>query len=162
MIKLSSLRRDVPPHSMHEFKDGNGKPIFEFAIVLLNMEQIRRCGEQVVLFNKNNEVDDPNYSEVIFNINLVYHCMRQPDNLDMHIANGIDEIQEFLSEGRMNYIVEQYYLLEAVHSPKSLELLTNEEMEELKKLIGQIQLSNLSTISQAHLKSFLHLQNLKG
>ena len=154
MGRLANFRaQSVPPHSI--VKLGNRDESLEVAIVLLSVDAIKACEEEVARYNKETGFNDGSMDTMIFNLNLVRHCLRDVNDLTIHLASGVSEIEEGLSLTEIEYVVSRYSELEAEHSPASINLLTEEEFAELKKNLGQTRLKDLNIASQAHLKSFL-------
>lgn len=150
--KLKRLRTGEPMHSIVTI--GNGDNSVPVAIVLLNVDtslKIEEMTEEYCQINKNKV--NSNVRTQYYNRLLVYECMRDPSNLSIKMTENPAEVAELLDPEDIQRICKAYNELMVDKSPK-LELLTDEELDKLKKYLEVTSLKDLSTMSQIHLKSF--------
>lgn len=149
---LKKMRTGQPPHGIVTL--GNGDDSFEVAVVLLSNDE---------MLNINEAVEDRYPSEdkltmqkqkiraSFYNRLLCYHCTRVPGNLGTKVASDPDEIGSILDDEDIKRICEQYNNLLVNKAPK-LEVLTEEELDSLKKYLEVTPLKDISTVSLVHLK----------
>ena len=77
--------------------------------------------------------------------------MRVPTDLEQKVASSIDEIGQLLDDEDIKRVCEQYNNLIVNKAPK-LEVLTEEELDSLKKYLEVTPLKDISTVSLVHLK----------
>lgn len=150
--KLRKMRMGIPPHTIVNL--GNGDDTVPVAVILLNVDatlRIEEMTEEYCTLHK----DKTNSSVRVqyYNKLLVYECMRDPDNLDIKMAESADEVAQLLDPEDISRVCRAHNELMVNKAPK-LELLSQEEFEELKKVLEVASLNDLSTISLIHLKSF--------
>lgn len=155
---LKKMRTGQPPHNIVTL--GNGSDSFEVAVVLLPNDVMLGINEAVedryhstVEGDKviKNAKDTPKNRAMYYNRLLCFNCMRVPDNLDQKVANDADEIGSLLDDEDIKRVCEQYNNLLVNKAPK-LEVLTEEELESLKKYLEVTPLKDISTVSLVHLK----------
>ena len=86
-----------------------------------------------------------------YNRLLCFECMRVPGNLLTKVASSADEVGELLDDEDIKRICEKYNELLVNKAPK-LEVLTEEELDSLKKYLEVTPLKDISTVSLVHLK----------
>lgn len=157
---LKKMRTGQPPHGMVTL--GNGGDSFEVAIVLLSNDTMLSINEEVEnryheITNGDSTYKNPKDSEknraMYYNKLLCYHCMRVPTDLNTKIASSADEVGELLDVEDIKRVCEKYNELIINKSPK-LEILTEEELDSLKKYLEVTPLKDISTVSLVHLKYF--------
>ena len=157
---LKKMRTGQPPHNIVTL--GNGSDSFEVAVVLLSNDTMLSINEEVeVRYHGTvegdkvikNPIDTPKNRAMYYNRLLCYNCMRVPTDLNQKIASNADEIGELLDDEDIKRVCEQYNNLIVNKAPK-LEVLTEEELEDLKKYLEVTPLKDISTVSLVHLKYF--------
>lgn len=157
---LKKIRTGQPPHSIVTL--GNGGDSFEVAVVLLSSDMMLSINEDVE--NRYHEITDsettiknPMDSQknraMYYNMLLCYNCMRVPTNLNERVASSPQEIGELLDVEDIKRVCEKYNELIVNKSPR-LEVLTEEELDSLKKYLEVTPLKDISTVSLVHLKYF--------
>lgn len=152
--KISKLRRGIRPYRRVTL--GNGDNSLDVIVVLLSaddMQEIEELTEQYCQNNKdriNQKVRRKYYNKL-----LCHYCMMDPDDstFTTPITESPDEVGENMDEEDINRICQAYSELLINKAPK-LEMLKKEEFEELKKHLEVTPLSDLSTVSLAHLVNF--------
>lgn len=157
---LKKMRTGQPPHNIVTL--GNGGDSFEVAVVLLSSDMMLSIneavedryheiadGEQII----RNPLGTQKNRAMYYNQLLCYHCMRIPTNLDEKVAGSPEEIGKLLDVEDIKRICEKYNELIVNKSPK-LEVLTEEELDSLKKYLEVTPLKDISTVSLVHLKYF--------
>jgi hypothetical protein len=155
---LKRMRTGQPPHNIVTL--GNGGDSFEVAVVLLSNDIMLSINEEVedryhstIDGDKiiKNPIDTPKNRAMYYNRLLCYNCMRVPTNLNEKIASSADEVGQLLDDEDIKRICEQYNNLLVNKAPK-LEVLTEEELDSLKKYLEVTPLKDISTVSLVHLK----------
>lgn len=155
---LKRMRTGQPPHSIVTL--GNGSDSFDVAVVLLSNdvmlsinEDVERRYHEILDGDKyvKNVTDTQKNRAMFYNRLLCYHSMREPDNLNNKIANNPDEIGQYLDDEDIKRVCEKYNELIVNKAPK-LEVLTEEELDSLKKYLEVTPLKDISTVSLVHLK----------
>lgn len=150
--KLANLRRGVPIHKNVTL--GNGDNSVNVAVVLLNSDETLDIEETTEEYCRsigdraNNIVRDHYYNKL-----LCAMCMRDPDDktLSTNIAS-VSEVGEMLDTEDIDRVCTAYKELLINKAPK-VELLTEEQLEELKNYLEVTPLKDLSTVLLVHLKS---------
>ena len=106
-------------------------------------------GENII----KNPMDSQKNRAMYYNKLLCYHCMRVPTDINEKIASSPDEIGELLDVEDIQRVCEKYNELIVNKTPK-LEVLTEEELDSLKKYLEVTPLKDISTVSLVHLKYF--------
>lgn len=157
---LKRMRTGQPPHGIVTL--GNKGDSFDVAVVLLSNDVMLSIGEEVeeryrkVKNGDNLEInpkDNPKNRERYYNKLLCYHAMRVPDNLDQKVADSPDEVGSLLDLEDIQRVCEKYNELLINKAPK-LEVLTQEELDSLKKYLEVTPLKDISIVSLVHLKYF--------
>ena len=157
---LKRMRTGQPPHNIVTL--GNGSDAFEVAVVLLSNDTMLSINESVedryhgtVDGDKiiKNPLDTPKNRAMYYNRLLCYHCLRVPNDLTQNIASSPDEIGQLLDDEDIKRVCEQYNNLIVNKAPK-LEVVTEEELDTLKKYLEVTPLKDISTVSLVHLKYF--------
>lgn len=150
---LKRMRTGQPPHGIITL--GNKGDSFKVAVVLLSNDEMLSINEAVE--DRYPDMDDkasPTKHKIrasFYNRLLCYYCTRVPDDLSTKIASDPDEIGKILDDEDIKRICEQYNNLLVNKAPK-LEVLTEEELDELKKYLEVTPLKDISTVSLVHLK----------
>ena len=101
-----------------------------------------------------NPMDNPKNRALYYNRLLCYHCMRIPTDLNTKVASSADEVASMLDDEDIQRVCEKYNELIVNKAPK-LEVITEEELDEIKKYLEVTPLSDINTVSLVHLKYFL-------
>lgn len=157
---LKRMRIGQPPHGIVTL--GNGSDSFEIAVVLLSNDIMLSINEavedryhEVAEGDKmvKNPLDTQKTRAMYYNRLLCYHCMRVPTDLNQKVASSVDEVGQLLDDEDIKRVCEQYNILIINKAPK-LEVLTEEELDSLKKYLEVTPLKDISTVSLVHLKYF--------
>lgn len=157
---LRRMRTGQPPHNIVTL--GNGSDSFEVAVVLLSNDVMLSINEAVE--NRYHEItngdktiknplDTPKNRAMYYNRLLCFNCMRIPTDLSQKIASDADEVGQLLDDEDIKRVCEQYNNLIINKAPK-LEVITEEELDSLKKYLEVTPLKDISTVSLVHLKYF--------
>lgn len=151
--KLAGLRKGTPMHKNVTL--GSGEQSVDVVVVLLSSDdtlEIEQATEEYCksIGDKNNRTVRNNY----YNQLLCSMCMRDPSDptYKTGMVDSVDEVGQFMDIEDIDRIVEAYKELLMNKAPK-VELLTEEELEELKNYLGVTPLNDLSTVLQINLKS---------
>jgi hypothetical protein len=147
---LKNLRTGTPPHKTVHI---GGRDGYDVAVVILSADKCLEMEEctQEYCSSKHNKVNEIVKNQ-FYNVLLCFNCMRDPGDLDSHIADSLDEIMKYMDLEDINRVVNAYGELMMNKAPK-LELITEEELEIVKKHLEVTQLSDLSTVLLVHLAS---------
>ena len=149
--KLWQLRAGIPVHKNVVL--GNGDSTVEVTVVSLPAETMQMIDEVVESYCKQNrdKVNDAVRSQ-FYNINLVYHCMRDPhsDRYESKMADSPEEIAKIMDLEDISRIVNAYQELILNKAPR-LEMITQEQLDDIKKHLEVTPLSDLSTVLLVHL-----------
>lgn len=157
---LRRMRVGDPPHATVTL--GNGNDAFDVEIVLLSNDKMTEIRENtdkrfapkiVDGVEVRSDIDTGNNRSNYYNRLLCYHCMRTPDNINMRVAETPDEIASLLDDEDIKRVCDKYNELIVNKAPK-LEVLTEVQIEELKKYLEVTPSKDLSTVSLIHLKYF--------
>lgn len=157
---LKRMRSGQPPHGIVTL--GNEGDSFDVAVVLLSNDTMLTISEEVEdRYHEvadgdrmvKNPLDNEKNRARYYNRLLCYHCMRIPTNLNEKVASSPDEIGQLLDDEDIKRVCEQYNNLIVNKAPK-LEVLTEEELTELKKYLEVTPLKDISTVSLVHLRYF--------
>lgn len=157
---LKKMRTGQPQHRIVTL--GNGCDSFDIAVVLLSSDVMLSINEEVEgryhdIIDGDKLVKNPISNEknraMYYNRLLCFNCMRIPTDLDMKIASSPDEVGRLLDDEDIKRVCESYNEL-IVNKAQKLEVLTKEELEELKKYLEVTPLKDISTVSLVHLKYF--------
>lgn len=157
LIKMSSakslrdLRRGIPPHKRVHIGGTEG---YDVTVVILSAD---KCLELEELTNEYCNTREKRVNDTVrnqfYNALLVNECMRDPDNISERIASSVQEVMECMDLEDINRVVKAYGELMMNKAPK-LELLTQDQLEVVKKHLEVTPLSDLSTVSLVHLANF--------
>ena len=150
---LKKMRTGQPPHSVVTL--GNKGDSFNVAVVLLSNDEMLNINEMVEERYPNmsdqSSITQQKVRALFYNRLLCYYCTRIPEDLGTKIASDPDEIGKLLDDEDIQRICEQYNNLLINKAPK-LEVLTEEELDSLKKYLEVTPLKDISTVSLVHLK----------
>lgn len=138
-----------------------GKPIFKkvdlrgklFGVVLLSMDTLRNIEEQTQAYVINNQGKTSEASRNYhYEILMAFHCLRDLEDptLETKAADSVDEISTVLDNEDINRIMNAYSDLLLEKAPK-LEMLTEEQLQEIKKHLEVTPLKDLNTVLLVHL-----------
>lgn len=149
--KLWKLRSGIPVHKNVTL--GNGDSTVEVTVVSLTADTMQMIDEVVEEYCKKNKdkVNDAVRSQ-FYNINLVHHCMRDPnsDRFSVKMTDSPEEVANMMDLEDISRIVNAYQELILNKAPK-LEFITQEQLDEIKKHLEVTPLSDLSTVLLVHL-----------
>lgn len=157
---LKRMRTGQPPHGIITL--GNGEDSFDVAVVLLSNDTMLTINESVeIRYHEKvdgdklikNPADNQGNRSRYYNQLLCYNCLRVPTELDVKIADSVEEIGNLLDDEDIKRVCEKYNELIVNKAPK-LEVLKEDELEELKKYLEVTPLKDISTVSLVHLKYF--------
>lgn len=152
MGKLSQLRKGTPPHKTISLYDG--KDEMKVAVVILPSDIIRMCEEETERYvNENKDKANDNIRNQYFDTLLVYYCLRNPDNLEEKLADSIEEVGEVLDIEDITRITGAYRELMLNKAPK-IELMSEDDLTEIKNFLSETPLKDLNTVSLVHLTNF--------
>lgn len=144
-------------------KLGMGEDSVTVAVVLLPSDVMldinetveERYAPEVVdgVVVKNSKQSDVTRAQY-YNQLLCYHCMREPEDLEVKIFENAKDVGENLTLEDIKRVCEAYNNL-IVNNSDKLETLKQEDYDELKKYLEVTPLKDLSIVSQVHLMYFL-------
>lgn len=145
---LHALRKGTPPHKRVHIGGADG---YDVAVVILSADKCLELEESVQEYCSSREkrVNEKVRAQ-FYNALLVKECMRDPDDLSKQIADSVAEVMECMDLEDINRVVNAYGQLMMNKAPK-LELITQEQLDSLKKYLEVTPLSDLSTVLLVHL-----------
>lgn len=145
---LRDLRKGVPPHKIVHIGGADG---FDVAVVILSADKCLEIEEstQEYCSSKQSKTNE-NVKNQFYNALLCTNCMRDVNDLNTQIAEDINEVMSTLDLEDINRVVNTYSELMINKAPK-MELLTNDQLDEIKKFLEVAPLSDLSTVLLVHL-----------
>ena len=149
--KLWQLRSGIPVHKNVTL--GNGDSTVEVTVVLLPADTMQMIDEVVESYcKKNREKVNDSVRAQYYNINLVHHCMRDPnsDRFKDKMTESPEEVASMMDMEDISRIINAYQELILNKAPK-LEFITQEQLDEIKKHLEVTPLSDLSTVLLVHL-----------
>lgn len=151
--KLRELRRGIPPHKRIHI-GGEGEDGFDAMVVILSADKCLEIEEQTQSYCKSKESSsNENVKTQFYNALLVSNCLRDVNDLNSCLASDVADVLANMDLEDINRVVNAYGELMMNKAPK-LELLTEEQFEDLKKVLEVTPLSGLSTVSLVHLANF--------
>ena len=149
--KLWQLRAGIPVHKNVTL--GNGDSTVQVTVVSLPADTMKMIDETVESYCKKNQdkVNDAVRVQ-IYNINLVHHCMRDPnsDRFSDKMTDSPEEVAEMMDLEDISRIVNAYQELILNKAPR-LEMITQTQLDEIKNFLEVTPLSDLSTVLLVHL-----------
>ena len=139
---------------------GNGSDSFDVAVVLLSNDEMLTINEAVedryhpTQDGENiikNPKDTPKNRAMYYNRLLCAECMRLPEDTNVKVADNADEVGHYLDDEDIKRVCEKYNELLVNKAPK-LEVMTEEELDRLKKYLEVTPLRDISTVSLVHSK----------
>ncbi|WFD12456.1 hypothetical protein [Tepidibacter hydrothermalis] len=152
---LANLRNGICKHIITYIPGTNIK----VALVQLNNKTIVTCREKAMAYITKHTVD-ADTADIIFNTYVLEKAMRNPENLDEEISE-FDEINENLTTTEI-YELHYKYLEVQNGTSEDIEEMTEEELEEIKKNLDQILLSDLDGELQTILRYFHQMLTLRN
>ena len=149
--KLWQLRAGIPIHKNVTL--GNGDSTVEVTVVSLPADTMQMIDETVEVYcKKNKEKVNDTVRTQFYNINLVYHCMRDPnsDRFSVKMTESPEEVASIMDLEDISRVVNAYQELILNKAPK-LEFITEEQLNDIKKHLEVTPLSDLSTVLLVHL-----------
>ena len=149
--KIRQLRTGTPIHK--KITLGSGDSSVDLAVVILNADVSQEIEESVQEYASENidKVNDAVKNQY-YNVLLAYHCLRDPDDLSQRVVESPKELQEILDLEDISRIVNAYGELMMNKAPK-LELLSQDQIDVIKKHLEVTPLKDLSTVLLVHLVS---------
>ena len=145
---LKDLRRGIPPHKRVHIGGADG---YDVMVVVLSADKCLEIEEQTQDYcSSRGSKANENVKNQFYNALLVANCMRDPDDLTVPIASSLNEVMECMDLEDINRVVNAYGELMMNKAPK-LELLTQTQLETVKKYLEVTPLSDLSTVLLVHL-----------
>lgn len=145
---LKDLRRGIPPHKRVHIGGADG---YDVMVVVLSADKCLEIEEQTQDYcSSRGSKANENVKNQFYNALLVANCMRDPDDLTVPIASSLNEVMECMDLEDINRVVNAYGELMMNKAPK-LELLTQEQLDTVKKHLEVTPLSDLSTVLLVHL-----------
>lgn len=145
---LKDLRRGIPPHKRVHIGGADG---YDVMVVILSADKCLEIEEQTQDYcSSRGSKANENVKNQFYNALLVFNCMRDPDDLTVPIASSLNEVMECMDLEDINRVVNAYGELMMNKAPK-LELLTQAQLETVKKHLEVTPLSDLSTVLLVHL-----------
>lgn len=145
---LKDLRRGIPPHKRVHIGGADG---YDVMVVVLSADKCLEIEEQTQDYcSSRGSKANENVKNQFYNALLVANCMRDPDDLTVPIASSLNEVMECMDLEDINRVVNAYGELMMNKAPK-LELLTQAQLETVKKHLEVTPLSDLSTVLLVHL-----------
>ena len=149
--KLWKLRSGIPEHKNVIL--GNGDNTVEVTVVSLSADVMQMIDEVVEEYcSKHKERVNDIVRSQFYNINLVHHCMRDPnsDRFSEKMTDSPEEVAQIMDLEDISRVVNAYQELIMNKAPK-LEFITQEQLDEIKKHLEVTPLSDLSTVLLVHL-----------
>lgn len=137
MGKLAYLRKGITNNKTVVFPGTEEK----VAIVALKTKDIIASREEAMKHIQEHTVDIDT-GDLILNMCTLFRAMRNPDNLEEYFADSFEEIEEN-TEPKDIYELHKTFLEVQNGETPNMEDITQEEFEELKKKLNQIQLKDL-------------------
>lgn len=156
---LRDLRTGKPPHKIVHI--GDDKDGFDVAVVVLSADKCLEMEEQTQQYcsTKPDSCNEAVKNQ-FYNALLCLNCVRDTENIDVPLAKDLKEVMECLDIEDINRVVNAYGELMMNKAPK-LELITDEELDEVKKFLEETPSSALSTVLRVHL-AVCHQQIVSG
>lgn len=151
--KLRKLRLGIPEHQNVTL--GNGDNAVTVAVVALSADIMQQLDEQVEGYcQKNADKVNDDVRTQYYNRLLTYYCMRDPEDptLQTMMAESADEVAEIMDIEDISRICNAYGDLMMNKAPK-IEIISEEQLELIKKHLEVTPLSDLSTVLLVHLGS---------
>lgn len=144
---LKDLRTGTPPHKLVHLSSLDT----DVAVVILSSDKCLEIEEYTneYLSGSPKKVNEATKNQV-YNALLCQYAMRNPENLEEHMADSLKEVMEILDLEDINRVVLAYGELMMNKAPK-LEFVTAEQLETIKKHLEVTPLSGLSTVLLVHL-----------
>ena len=145
--KLYKLRNGIPPHKNITIRDE------EFTVVLLPSDTVRQIEETTNEYaSQNPEKVNDSVKSKYFDGLLVYNCLRDPSDTTFRnkIAEKPEDVIQVLDDMEIAKVTEAYGELMMNKAPK-VEMITDEELNIIKKHLEVTPLSDLSTVLCVHL-----------
>lgn len=145
---LHALRKGIPPHKRVHIGGPDG---YDVMVVVLSADKCLELEESVQEYCSSREkrVNEKVRSQ-FYNALLVKECMRDVDDITKPMANSVAEVMECMDLEDINRVVTAYGELMMNKAPK-LELITQEQLDIVKKHLEVTPLSDLSTVLLVHL-----------
>jgi hypothetical protein len=146
---LQKLREGTPVSSEISIRG------VKFTIVVVAADITRQIEERAEKYTTDNPNSTNKVSrDAFFNRELVFECLRDPNDLSKRVAENAEEIGTTFDGEELARICEKYANMVINKVPK-LEFLSGADLDEIKKYLDVTQLKDLDTVSAVHLANFL-------
>lgn len=152
---LANLRNGICKHIITYIPGSDTK----IALVQLSNKDIIETREKSMEYIQGKAIDKDT-ADIIFNTYVLEKAMRNPESLEKEITD-FDEINENLTTTEI-YELHYKYLEVQNGSSEDIEEMTEEELEEIKKNLDQILLSDLDGELQTILRYFHQILTLRN
>ncbi len=150
MSRLSKIKAGVK-----HFAPVNIPGTDEYAhMVVLSSEDMVLVKKKAIAYCSGKEIGDADSFNVILNSYILYEALKVPDQHDKFFAESPEEIRELLSLSELDGLIDEHMALQEDTS-KELNILSKDDLEEVKKHLETTQLNDLSGESIRALKRFL-------
>lgn len=129
-------------------------PEFRVALVPLTEAEYDQCMEAVVKIDVEETIVGNQYRDRELTKETLRRSIREPDNLNVQMFETTPELAKALEVSDINYLIDHYFEMISKSSP-SIEGITNEEIDDLKKGLMEMDWSELSGKQWYALKRFL-------
>lgn len=145
---LTDLRKGVPPHKRVHIGGTDG---YDVMVVVLSADKSLELEELTQEYcSSRGDKANENVKSQFYNALLVANCMRDVDDLTVHMASSVNEVLKCMDLEDINRVVNTYSELMMNKAPK-LELLTQSQLDVVKKHLEVTPLSDISTVLLVHL-----------
>lgn len=149
--KLWQLRAGIPVHKNVTL--GNGDSTVQVTVVSLTADVMQMIDETVEEYcRKNKDKINDIVRTQYYNINLVHHCMRDPnsDRFSVKMTDSPEEVASIMDLEDISRVTNAYQELILNKAPR-LEMITQAQLDEIKNYLEVTPLSDLSTVLLVHL-----------
>lgn len=151
--KIRELRMGVPSHKNVTLGDGDF--CVDVVVVILSIDMTQRIEEQVQEYcTKNADKVNDTVRSQYFNKLIAFYSTKDPDDPTYKTPafSSYDEMNELLDVEDVGRINKAYGEL-LINKSQKIELLTQEQLDTIKKHLEVTQLNDLSTVLLVHLAS---------
>jgi hypothetical protein len=129
-------------------------PEIQLAIVPLTESEYLNCLTKTVALDLPDNIAGASMRDRHNTNELLVRALRDPEDLTKRPFSGVDELTESLNVEDINFLMEAYWQMMAEVSP-SVEMLSDADIEELKKVLGEIDWKGITGKQCYALKNFL-------
>lgn len=124
-----------------------------FAMVPLLEREIEEAWSAAAMLDTGNNAYGIELRDRTLQAHTLYHALRNPSDPENKVFESPDQLRAELEETDIGFLMEHYRALTAYASP-TIDQLTTEDLDELKKAFSTIDLSALSGRQWWHLTQF--------